>query len=234
MIDIHCHILHGIDDGPSTVEESIEMARIAYCDGITKIVATPHVRDSRHQRGRIAEKVNFLNSLLRDKNIPVEILQGADLSAQMASGCLSDYAINQTKYILIEFPHMFLPTNARDLLFRMRTDGYYPIITHPERNLSVISQPERLYEMLETGIYVQVTAESLTGSFGIDIQQCACHLLKQGIVNFLATDAHSSTYRPPVLSDGLRIAEKKIGKATALSLVTTNPEKVLRGISLHD
>ena len=234
MIDIHCHILHGIDDGPSTIEESIEMARIAYRDGITKIVATPHIRDSRHHGGVIVEKVNLLNTLLRDKHIPVEILQGADVSAQIAGGGLSDYTINQTKYILIEFPHMFLPKNARDLLFRMRAGGYYPIITHPERNLSVISHPELLFEMLETGTFVQVTAESLTGSFGIDIQQCACHLLKKGVVTFLATDAHSSTQRPPVLSDGLRVAEKKIGKEKAAALVTTNPEKVLRGISLYE
>lgn len=234
MIDIHCHILPGIDDGPSTIEESIEMARIAYRDGITKIVATPHVRDGRHQEGLIAEKVNLLNSHLSDENIPVEILQGADVSAQMDSGQLSDYTINQTKYILIEFPHMFVPKNAWNLLFRMRTGGYYPIITHPERNLSVISHPELLFEMLETGTFVQVTAESLTGSFGIDIQQCACHLLKKGVVTFLATDAHSSTHRPPVLSYGLRVAEKKIGREKAVALVTKNPEKVLRGIPLHD
>ena len=234
MIDIHCHILHGIDDGPSTIEESIEMARIAYRDGITTIVATPHVRDGRHHGRLIMDKVSRLNSILRERNIPVEILQGADVSAQMYSGRLSDYTINQTKYILIEFPHMFLPKNARDLLFRIRTDGYYPIITHPERNHSVITRPELLFEMLETGIFVQVTAESLTGSFGIDIQQCACHLLKKGIVTFLATDAHSSTQRPPVLSHGLRIAEKKVGKEEAVTLVTKNPEKVLRGLALHD
>ena len=234
MIDIHCHILPGIDDGPSAIEESIEMARIAYRDGITKIVATPHVRDVRHQSGAIAEKVNLLNSLLSDRNIPVEILQGADVSAQMDIGRLSDYTINRTKYVLVEFPHMFLPKNARDLLFRMRTDGYFPIITHPERNLSVISHPDLLFEMLEAGTFVQVTAESLTGSFGIDIQQCACHLLKKGVVTFLATDAHSSTQRPPVLSNGLRVAEKKIGKDRAVALVTTNPEKVLRGISIHE
>ena len=229
MIDIHCHILPGIDDGPEKIEESIEMARIASCDGITKIVATPHIKDTLHPLSSIQKSIELLNNRLSEMDIPVHIFQGADVSALLDISLVENYTINNTNYILIEFPHTYLPGNAKEVLFRMMTRGYQPIITHPERNLSILANPGLLFELLDTGLLVQITADSLTGSFGVDIQECAFYLLKRGVVSFIASDAHSSLQRRPVLSEGVRVAQRIIGKERAFKLVTVNPEMVLKG-----
>lgn len=229
MIDLHCHILPGIDDGPVHIEESIEMAEIASHDGITHIVATPHIKNILLPCKNIQKAVETLNTRLAEKDIPMQILQGADVSAMLDISFLKGYTINNTKYILVEFPHTYLPRNAKDILFRMMIGGYHPIITHPERNLSILANPGLLFELLDTGLLVQVTADSLTGYFGVDIQECAFYLMKKGIVSFIASDAHSSHQRRPILSEGLKIAEKIIGRERAFNLVMSNPALVLEG-----
>jgi protein-tyrosine phosphatase len=234
VIDIHCHILSEIDDGPSDIKESIEMAKIASFDGTTKIVATPHIKDTLHPVAAIKKSIEVLNNHLTDMGIPVEILQGADVSAMLDVSLLEGYTINNTNYILIEFPHSHLPRNAKEVLFRMIIKGYHPIITHPERNISVIKNPDLLFELTGAGPLVQITADSLTGAFGADIKECAFYLLKKGAVSFIATDAHSSYQRRPVLSEGLKVAERIIGKKRAANLVTLNPQTVLSGKPLND
>ena len=200
MIDIHCHILPGIDDGPKHIDESLEMAKIASRDGITTIVATPHIKEPLYPSEDIGIKVAALNDLLTEKGIPLSVLQGADVSSSVDVSLLHAYTINRTRYILIEFPHLYLPGNAKDIIFRLMMHGYRPIITHPERNLSILGNPKLFFELLDTGLLVQITADSLTGAFGLDIRECASYFLKKGIVHFIATDAHSSRERRPELS----------------------------------
>jgi protein-tyrosine phosphatase len=233
VIDIHCHILPQIDDGPSNITESIEMAKIAAIDGITKIVATPHIKDTLHPVAKIERSVKVLNRSLTEMGIPIEIIKGADVNAMLDPSLLNGYTINNTDYILIEFPHSHLPKNSKEILFRMVIKGYHPIITHPERNFSVIKNPDLLFELLDTGLLVQITADSLTGFFGVDIKECALYLLERGVVSFIATDAHSSYQRRPVLSDGLKVAEKVIGKEKANNMVNLNPEAVITGKPLN-
>jgi protein-tyrosine phosphatase len=234
VIDIHCHILPNIDDGPSDINESIEMARIAANDGITRIVATPHIKNTLHPVSTIKKNVEILNTQLFKLGIPVEILQGADVSAQLDPSLFEGYTINNTAYILVEFPQTHLPNDMKKIIFRMMIKGYYPIITHPERNLSVIKNPDRVFDLINAGVLIQITADSITGAFGIDVEECAFYLLKRGVVNFIATDAHSSLSRKPVLSEALKITEKIIGKERSDKLVTMNPEAVLKGTPLHD
>jgi protein-tyrosine phosphatase len=234
VIDIHCHILPEIDDGPSNIMESIEMAKIASRDGIKKIVATPHIKDTLHSVKTIKKSIEVLNNRLTEIGIPIEIVQGADVNAMLDLSLLEGYTINNTDYILIEFPHSHLPKNAKEILFNMMIKGYRPIITHPERNLSVIKNPNLLFELLGPGSLVQITADSLTGAFGVDIQECAFYLLERETVSFIATDAHSSYQRQPILSEGLKVAERIIGKEKAAKLVTLNPEEVLAGRTLND
>ena len=229
MVDIHCHILPEIDDGAQDIEEAVEMGRIAFLDGITTIIATPHVKEAPCPVGQIESLVALLNSRLAAQDIPVKILCGADVSAMLDVTLMQGYTLHQTHYILIEFPHAFLPKNSREIVFKMRLNGYCPIMTHPERNVSVINDPRLLFELCQTGMLVQVTADSLAGTFGVDIQECACYLLKKGVVDFIATDAHSSRYRKPVLSEGLEVAGRIIGKAKAMELVTVNPAMLLKG-----
>lgn len=233
MIDIHCHILPDIDDGPDYLDEAVEMAKIASLDGITTIVATPHIKDVLHPAALIQGKVDELNKRLKNKGIPLEILRGADISSVIAPAFLKDYTINGTGYLLLEFPHTHLPGNAREMIFKIIINGFLPIITHPERNPSIIKKPGIILDLIDSNTFIQITAGSLVGDFGSEVRHCAIHLLKLGVVNFIATDAHSSSWRKPVLSEGLRVAEKIVGADTAYRLVMTNPESVIKGKPLN-
>jgi protein-tyrosine phosphatase len=233
VIDIHCHILHGIDDGPDHFEESVEMARIAYADGIRKIVATPHIKDSLIPLEAIESKIYALSKRLSGRKIDVRLFRGADVRIRQDAASLLPYTINGTQYILTEFPHTYLPRNAGEILFGLMLEGLHPILTHPERNLAVLMNPDILFDLLQPGISVQITAGSLTGDFGPDIRACAAYLLRKGIVSFIATDAHSPTERRPVLSAGVKDAGKIVGDEKAIRMVTENPERVLQGLPLQ-
>lgn len=234
MIDIHCHILPGIDDGPSDIQESIEMARIAATDGIEKIVATPHIKNTLHPVSVIRDNIALLNKRLDELNISVEILQGADVNAMLDVSLLKGYTINNTQYILVEFPHSHLPNSMKDVLFKMMIKGYRPIITHPERNFSVLKDPGILFELVNGGVLAQITADSITGTFGVDVKECARYLLKRNVISFMATDAHSCYHRRPVLSEGVKAAEKVIGRENVLRLVKGNPYAAIKGRPLRD
>ena len=230
MIDIHCHILPGIDDGPSQLSESVRMAEIAVADGIHTIVATPHLNDAFHpDMLLIREKVDRLNNALQEKNIPITILPGADVASHMPLTLLPEFTLTKTAYILIEFPYSHLPRTAKDTIFKVLVSGLKPIITHPERNPSIIADPNLLFQLLDSNVHVQITADSLTGAFGRDAEDCAVYLLKKGAVDIIASDAHSADYRKPILSKGLRIAEKIVGREKAHMLVCDNPAAVIAG-----
>jgi protein-tyrosine phosphatase len=176
----------------------------------------------------LRELVNQLNTHLEDHNIPVKVLLGGDVSALLSPSHLQDYTINNSSYILIEFPHNYLPSNSKEILFSLAMQGFYPIITHPERNASIMRKPDLLFDMLHGNVLVQITAGSLTGEFGHVEQACASYLLQKGAVHFIATDAHSAHLRRPVLSKGLQHAEKIIGTEKAKKLVWDNPSAVLK------
>lgn len=228
MIDLHCHILPSIDDGSRDIEQSIRMAKIAVKDGMQKIVATPHIGED-SSVDEIKNRCNLLNQRLKELKIPLEILPGGEIPSAIAPTINNKFTINQTKYVLIEFPHAYLPQSARETLFNLVSAGLHPIISHAERNSSIVQNPDRLLEILDTNILVQVTAGSLTGMFGRDEQQCARYLLKKGLVDVLATDAHEDDYRRPELSPGLKIAKKLIGKTAADRLVYYNPAAIIKG-----
>ncbi|OEU72235.1 MAG: hypothetical protein BA874_10455 [Desulfuromonadales bacterium C00003068] len=232
MIDIHCHILPAIDDGSSSLEESLAMAEIAIADGISTIVATPHIKGEVHLPQFLLQQVEELNTVLKKRGYPLDILTGADVSAMLPPQEIARYTINGGKYFLLEFPHSHLPMNANQMVFEMLLAGLLPIITHPERNPTIIREPERLFSLVDAGCLVQVTAGSLTGNFGQDSKDCAAYLLKMGQVHFLASDAHSATHRRPVLSEGVEAATAIIGEQAAHKLVTLNPAAVLAGRSL--
>ncbi|OEU53149.1 MAG: hypothetical protein BA871_01415 [Desulfuromonadales bacterium C00003096] len=232
MIDIHCHILPGIDDGSSSLEESLAMAEIAIADGIHTIVATPHIKGEVHVPQFLQQQVAKLNGVLNKRGYPLQILTGADVSAMLPPQEIAHYTINGTNYFLLEFPHSHLPHQANQMVFQMCLAGLRPIITHPERNPSIIREPELLFSLVDAGCLVQITAGSLTSNFGADSRDCAAYLLKMGQVHFLATDAHSPTHRRPVLSEGVSAAAAIIGEQAALKLVTSNPAAVVAGRSL--
>jgi protein-tyrosine phosphatase len=232
MIDIHCHILPAIDDGPGDLATAVAMARMAVADGITTIVATPHLNNRLYDQAEISERVVLLTEALAREGLALEILAGADVSALLPPSALRPFTLNQTRYLLVEFPHTYLPGNAREMLFELLSHGFWPIITHPERNAGVVANPGLLLDLLANGIYVQITAGSLTGDFGPAPEECAHYLLRRGAVHFLATDAHSPTRRSPVLSAGLAVAAEIVGHDQAVALVHQNPAAVLAGLPL--
>jgi protein-tyrosine phosphatase len=232
MIDVHCHILPSIDDGSSSMEESLAMARIAAADGIRTIVATPHVKNDIPLPSLIADKINLLTSLLKQEDIPINILAGGDVASILPIEVVSLYTINRTNYVLLEFPHSHLPATAEQTIFEWQLAGLRPIITHPERNPSILKHPDSLERLVEAGALVQVTAGSLTGVFGVDVQACASYLVSTGWVHILASDGHSSNYRLPQLSESMRVAAQLIGEEAALRLVQDNPAAVISGREL--
>ncbi len=241
MIDLHCHILPGVDDGAADIVESIQMARIAAKEGIKKIIAAPHVpftNASDNFNGEYAsrvidEQVALLNDCLSAEKIPVEILRGAEVSAFLPPSAYGRFTLNRTGYLLVEFPSTHLPGNARDILFSMHVSGLKPIIAHPERNFSVIQNPEKLFELVEGGALVQITAESLTGGFGSEYRACAHYLLSRGVVSFVASDGHGAAMRQPLLSKAFAAVRKKMGIETALAYFQKNPQAVLDGRPLE-
>lgn len=237
MIDLHCHILPGIDDGPETLNEAIQMCHLSYQDGIRVIVATPHLLNGVYQISpeTILNRVQELNTALSSTSqSPIRILPGADvhfskdLPKALEEGRI--LTVGQSgKFLFLEFPFQGIPYRAEEVLFQLLSKGITPIITHPERSLEILKNPKRYYEMVRMGCLGQVTAMSLTGEFGSGVKGVAEKLLKHRLIHFIASDGHSIHRRPPILSSALRRAEKMVGREEAYRMVTEYPQAILEG-----
>lgn len=241
MIDLHCHILPGVDDGPATWGQAISMAKKAAADGIYILVATPHIHVTPGAdingwafKKKIERNLAQLRYYCTVLEIPVILSAGGELDVRMDPESCRPFTLNDTHYVLVEFPHMYLPVDAAETLFSLMTAGLTPIIAHPERNHTVIERPERLIDLARSGALVQITGGSLLGEFGRHAKACAEYFLKLGVVSFLASDAHSPSERQPVLSSSVRAAARIIGTAAARDLVVTNPGAVLAGTLLSN
>ena len=255
MIDLHAHILPGLDDGPLTLTESVEMCRRSYQDGIRTIVATPHILEGVYANDRptILAKVQELNqainrfglqsskfgvknhnSTIRNPQSEFKVLPGADVhfSFDMLQLCENGeiMTVNDNgRYLMVEFDFQGIPYHAEDVLFQMIMKGFNPIITHPERNLGIGQKPHRYGEMIRMGCLGQATAMSLAGGFGAGVRRTAEGLLRNRLIHIIASDSHSIDRRPPILSTGVRAAEKIVGKEEAQKMVTEYPQAVLDG-----
>ncbi|TEB08231.1 Tyrosine-protein phosphatase YwqE [Pelotomaculum schinkii] len=236
MIDIHSHILPGLDDGAGSVEESLAMARRAAADGIRMMVATPHVITGLYPNGRetILSAVEQLQRVFEDNGIDLPILPGAeyrlepDLPKRMARGEL--LTVNDGgRYLLVEMPAALVPDYTGQVFYELQLQGLTPIIAHPERNEGFARDHGLLHELVSHGALVQITAGSLTGLLGSAAAANARAFLRQGCVHFIATDAHASSDRAPVLSTASREAARLAGEEEGISLVTGNPRRAIRG-----
>jgi len=240
LIDLHAHILPGFDDGAKDQETSLSMARQAAKDGITSIGATPHVINEvySYNRERILEAVEGLNQFLDENGVPVHILPGAeyrlepDLPQRLDRGEL--LTLNDSNYLLVELPATFIPSYTERVLYELQLQGITPIIAHPERNAGFAGDPSLLFQLVSKGVLVQITAGSLTGMFGRTVQKTAFLFLNSGLSHLIASDAHSSSHRTPVLSVAARAVEHRLGAGAANCLVLDNPRRIIesRGISL--
>ncbi len=232
MVDIHCHILPSVDDGAKDWDTAAEMCRIAAEDGITHIAATPHANDEySYDRDRLRLKTAKLQVIAGDW--PTLAL-GCDfhLSFENVSAALdqpSRFTIGDSRYLLVEFSDFALSPATRDALVRLASRGVVPIVTHPERNLLMQQDSNLILELLNIGCLVQVTSSSLTGGWGESAMKTARWLLRHDAVHFLASDAHDTIHRPPILSRGYEAASKICGEDVARILVDDNPRAVIAG-----
>ncbi|MBI3596539.1 MAG: capsular biosynthesis protein [Nitrospirae bacterium] len=238
MIDIHCHILPGLDDGARTMDEALAMARMAAVDGIDTLVASSHITPGVYDNspGRIVAAAAAFGDRLYNEGIPLRIIPGADvrMSPELLNGSPRYLCINEdTPYFLFEFPHDLVPPGSERLVETLCGRGLVPVITHPERNMELQRRPEKLEPFVKMGCLVQITAMSLTGEFGPRAQAVAERYLKEGRVHLIATDAHDTEKRPPILSRAWRRAETLVGVEAARAMVFETPEKIVKGESVR-
>jgi protein-tyrosine phosphatase len=232
MVDIHCHILPGLDDGADTLETSVQMAEMAIADGVTHVVATPHANST----------YTFDPELIRQRCDQLQAAVGDRLT--LATGCdfhlnfenLQDleqnqqkYTVNQKNYLLVEFADFSIPPSMDDTMHHLQLIGLSPIITHPERNALLRTKPERLYRWLHQGAYVQITAQSILGRFGIAAQHRAEEWLDEDRVHFVASDAHNLKSRPLQLGEAYTAVAKRRGEDVANALFRENPLAAFEG-----
>ena len=233
MIDIHCHILPEVDDGPKTWEAAQEMVRIAVADGIEHIVATPHADDQyTFDRDRCAATLERLQGMVGRS---LGLTLGCDFhfsydNVQDALAHPERYAIGETPYLLLEFSDYAISPQTLDVLRGLRGAGLVPIVTHPERNLLMQRSPGEVLRLIECGCPVQLTASSLTGGWGDAARRTALWLLEHDAVHVLASDAHSPQNRPPRLSPAREAAAEHVGGDVARALVDDNPRAILAGL----
>jgi protein-tyrosine phosphatase len=233
MLDLHCHILPDIDDGAKDMDEALKMCELARKDGINTIVATPHLNPGVYEPERelILAKVNELNRL---NHVNLRILPGADnrvhpeLLASIEKGQALTLNDNM-RYILLELPAHFLFHQIKDLIRRLKDKGMTPIITHPERHVQIQRNLYLLYEFIKAGTLAQITAMGITGEFGLEIKRLSKRLLAHNLIQVIASDAHSSSKRPPILSRAVEEAARILGLNEATNMVTANPEAIIEG-----
>lgn len=230
MIDIHCHILAEVDDGPKSWEVSREMCRMAAADGIRHIVATPHANDRYHyDRPYLTRLLDYLRqlsggepslSLGCDFHLSYENLQDVMVRPEK-------YLIGGSRYLLVELSNHSVPPQVNDCFAQLAELGITPVITHPERNPVLQGSPERILRWVAAGSVVQVTASVLTGSWGEAARRTAEWLLKREAVHVLATDAHDLKHRIPVLSPARDAVAQMYGSDLARALVDDNPRAII-------
>ncbi len=236
MIDIHAHILPGLDDGPEELSQAVKMCRIAEGDGIQTIVATPHTLNGVYlnEKERILKEIRTLRQSLDSEGIRIDILPGTDthVHPELLNHITRGHVmtLNDTgKYIMLEFPDYFVFPQIKEFLNLLISKGIIPIISHPERNKQILRKIGLLREMIALGALSQVTAMSITGGFGRGVKRAAEKMIKENLIQVIASDSHSPNKRPPVLSSALDRVEKWIGTKEALDMVTTIPEAIISG-----
>lgn len=218
MIDLHCHLLPGIDDGPETMEESLALAQSAVDQGITHVLCTPHHNNGRYEnpKASIIAAVAELQIALDETQIPLTVLEGQEvrITGELVEDLNEDNLLftdlNDT-YLLIEFPSADVPAFSETLLFELRGMGKIPVIVHPERNRFFMEDPDRLIPFLEMGCLAQLTAPSIVGIFGKKIQKIAHEMVERNLVQMVASDAHGVNKRPFYLKEAYTEIEGKFG-----------------------
>jgi protein-tyrosine phosphatase len=235
MVDLHCHILPGLDDGPATIEESIAMAELAIADEITHVVATPH-SNSRYlfDFSRVRQLCEELQAKIGDR---LKIATGCDfhLNPENLESLRKEprrFCINQRDFLLVEFNEFSIPPAMDQTLHQIQLAGVRPVITHPERNRILRAHPERLKKWVRQGCFAQVTGDALTGGFGAGARQDALRWIGEGLIHFVASDAHGTRSRPLRLQPAYNVVAKQFGQEKARALFQDNSLAAFEGREL--
>lgn len=235
MIDLHCHLLPGIDDGAQNISQGLQLARAAVENGITHVIATPHIHFGRYQNSidSISSACSAFRRVLQEENVPIEL--GFSAEIRICSE-LPDLIVRKeipflgywqgSPVVLLELPHSHIPVGVEQLLLWLRRQNVRPMIAHPERNKDILRNFSNIAPLVRNDCLFQVTAGALTGAFGEAALTRSKQLLKWGLVTVLATDAHHVIRRPPILAEGRRAAAVLVGESRSWDLVWNNPAHI--------
>ncbi len=233
IIDIHSHVIDGLDDGAPNIDTAIDMIRIAAKDGITHIIATPHYIHGIWQNNAflVQKKINKLIKRIEQENISVQLFPGNEVFISLEVPELIKEGLvctlNHSSYILLELPIINIPEYTKDIIFQLKLNGHTPIIAHPERNCEVADNPNLLYDFIDRGALAQINATSLTGIYGSRTKEVALTLLRHGMAHFIASDAHNCRGRTFNLSESKKIVETELGDNIREALFEKNGQCVL-------
>lgn len=239
MIDIHSHILPGIDDGAKDLATAVEMAQLYLDNGFHHVVATPHWLDdvNKNPAADSRQAITSLQQELARRKMPLQLHHGGeffislDILAALKKG--TGVSLANSRYVLVEFPMRDCSAFIETAVFQLLVKGYVPIIAHPERYSYVIDDPNLVYQWIEKGALIQLNMPSLMGMYGKKAEKTAEILLRHQMVHFLGTDAHSPRRRSPNVQPALSIAKKLIGADRVEKLMVMNPTHILQNKRLH-
>ena len=235
MIDLHCHLLHGMDDGPDTLEESLELCRLAVADGITHAIVTPHIHPGRWENTptSIKQGCNHLQQILDRQNTPLQLGFAAEvrltdqIMRQVANDEIPFYGeVDGYKVMLLEFPHSHIIPGSAKLVEWLLKHRIRPLIAHPERNKQIMKDSAPVRQLIASGCWLQVTAGSVTGRFGEKSQSTARQLLRDDVVTVLASDGHNAAARRPGLSEAFDYISREYGAERARRLMLDTPAAI--------
>jgi protein-tyrosine phosphatase len=239
-VDIHCHCLPGIDDGPASIEDAIALCELLVADGITTVIATPHQLgryDCTNLAADIRSAADALAAELKDREIPLDVLPGGDvrvderIPALLTSGTIGSVA-DAGRHLLLELPHeLFI--DPIPMIDHLRETGIQAVITHPERYSYLQNRPHFAQKCLEHGAILQITCGSLVGSFGRRAYDEAWRLILAGMVSIVASDAHDVARRPPQMTAAIEALQRAVGPGVTRLLAIENPLRIVHGESLQ-
>ena len=235
IIDIHSHILPGLDDGSRSLEQTLSMIGIAYSEGIRTIIATPHYQESKVSNpiARIEESIGIVNEAIAMSYPDMKLYMGSEIYYSQDIGALLNDKLIPTlagsKYILVEFSPMSDYRYIKEGLHSLVLEGYIPILAHCERYIEATRDISRVEELISMGVYIQVNSMSIDGSTGRDYEKFTKKLLKRKLVHFIATDSHSDRTRAPSVGKTIAYINKKYGEAYTKQLLTDNPGRIITG-----
>ncbi len=238
LVDIHCHILPGLDDGAATWAEALAMAEVALADGIHAVVATPHQLGvyAGNRAETIRQRAAELAARLVQWGLQLEVFAGADVRiapdvvSQIRRGEVLTLA-DRGRHVLLELPHdVYWPLEG--VIAELRQAGLVGILSHPERNVAILRHPQVIAPLVAAGCLIQITAESLCGRFGSRVQSFSERLVRAGLVHFVASDAHSAQGRAPRLRQAFAQIEALAGRKAAMACCAENPARVIQGRDL--